>query len=435
MYNNRPNTSGQNRRPANFGGNSNGGNSFNSNGGNGGNGGNRRSFGGGGRNFSSNRGGNGGGRGSRFRAQYIDPSIFVNKSQPIEDVKYVTENTFDSFDIDQRLKNNIKSKGYSHPTQIQDETLPLILAGHDVIGIANTGTGKTAAFLIPLIDKVIKDKSQKVMIIVPTRELAGQIRDELFSFTKDLYINSTVCIGGADIRRQMVNLKRGSSFVIATPGRLKDLMMRRAIDIANFQNIVLDEVDRMLDMGFYPEIKFLIEKMPFEKQSLFFSATLDGKIETIANGFLREPIKVMLKTRETSANIDQDVVIIDKGTRKFDKLHQLLQDEKFIKVLVFSNTKRGVERLEEDLLKNGHKVESIHGDKSQFKRQKALDSFKSGRAKVLIATDVVARGIDVVGITHVVNYDLPGSRDAYTHRIGRTGRGDQSGIALTFIER
>lgn len=398
-------------------------------------GGNSRGYQGGRGNSSSGRnfgGGNGGRR--KFKAQDIDPALFVKKATPIEESKYTSVNKFTDFAIETSLKDNILKRGYTDPTPIQDKIIPIILSGKDVIGIANTGTGKTAAFLIPLINKILGDNSQKALIIVPTRELAIQIKEELFAFTPGMPIRSVVCIGGADIRRQIQGLRQGFNFVISTPGRLKDLLTRRALRLDLFNNIVLDEVDRMLDMGFYPEIKLLIDNMPKEKQSLFFSATLNPKIESIANTFLTNPERIVVKSQESSANVDQDVIRLTRDENKLEKLHELLQAEDFSRVLIFIQTKRGAERLQKDLWDKGHRVESIHGDKSQVKRQKALASFKMGHSSVLIATDVVARGIDIPDVTHVINYDLPNTYDDYIHRIGRTGRANKTGKALTFIE-
>ncbi|MEI7603929.1 MAG: DEAD/DEAH box helicase [bacterium] len=418
FYNNRSNNQGgdrpsYNRRPE--------GNSFG-----------ERRFQGGRPNFRRNSGGNGGKKG-RFNVENIDVSLFVNKAVFKEEEKYVPQHKFADFNIEQSLKNNIIEKGYEFPTPIQDQAIEPILSGADVIGIANTGTGKTAAFLIPLINKVLQNRYQKVLIVVPTRELAMQIKDEYNSFVRNIDVNSVLCIGGADMRRQIENLKKRHNFVIGTPGRLKDLIMRKVLNISQFNNIVLDEVDRMLDMGFMEDVKFLIEHLSPERQSLFFSATMKPKLEVIAKSFLKDPISISVKTRATSSHVNQEVIRVNRQN-KINILHDLLIKEEFTKVLIFGRTKHGVDKIYEELIKRGHRVDSIHGDKSQMKRQKAITAFKRDLVNILIATDVAARGLDIPNVSHVINFDIPGTFDDYAHRIGRTGRGSNVGSAITFVD-
>lgn len=373
---------------------------------------------------SRNRGG---------RGDHIDPSRFINKTTVTEAVeRFVPEHSFPDFKIDARLKQAIGSKGYVTPTPIQDRAIPHILNGADIVGIADTGTGKTAAFLIPLINKILLNPREQVLIIVPTRELALQIEDELKGFTRGMRIFSVSCVGGMSIGRQISQLRHFNSFVIGTPGRLKDLIKRGFINCAKFNSIVLDEADRMLDMGFVNDMRLVMSAMPSNRHTLFFSATINREIENLIFEFLREPVRVMVKKRDTSANVEQDVIRVSDD-KKMDALSGLLQQPEFTKVLVFARTKHGAERLSKSLIQKGFKAESIHGNKNQNKRQQALNLFKASRVQVLVATDVAARGLDIADVSHVINYDIPATYDDYIHRIGRTGRADKRGKALTFI--
>ncbi len=372
-------------------------------------------------------------KGTKSFSKYIKSSRFVNKSEKNKSV-YVSKNKFTDFKIDEKLKENITKKGYKVPTEIQDKTIPLILQGKDVIGVANTGTGKTGAFLLPLINKVFKDKKQKVFIITPTRELAFQINEELFSLTKNMNIRSVVCIGGSNMFNQIKKIKENPNFVIGTPGRLKDLVKRKKLSIKAFSNIVIDEADRMLDMGFLDDVRFLTDELCDVRQSLLFSATISPEIEKVINSFSKDPVKVSVKTRETAENVEQDVVHTSSSKEKIEKLCDFLKNKKeFKKVLIFGKTRRGVENLSKDLNKKGFTAASIHGDKTQGKRQQALSLFKRGEVQSLVATDVAARGLDINNVSHVINFDVPATYDDYVHRIGRTGRGDKTGIALTFV--
>ncbi|KKT80562.1 MAG: DEAD/DEAH RNA helicase [Parcubacteria group bacterium GW2011_GWF2_44_8b] len=362
-------------------------------------------------------------------------SRFVNKAIVTEATEhFVPEHSFADFKFQEILKRNIEAKGYVTLTPIQDQAIPCITSGKDIVGIANTGTGKTAAYLLPLINKIILDSREKVLIVVPTRELACQIDEELRIFAKNSNLFSVLCIGGMGMGKQVRELRQRHHFVIGTPGRLRDLMEQQVLDLSGFKTIVLDEADRMLDMGFIRDVRFMMSKMPKEKHTLFFSATLSTEIEKLIHEFLREPIRISVKTQETPRNVHQDVVRIPKDRNKLDILHGLLNQREFSKVLVFGRTKHGVERLALELGKRGFKAESIHGNKSQPQRQRALDLFKRDHAQVLTATDVAARGLDISDVTHVINFDLPATYDDYVHRIGRTGRGDKLGKALTFIE-
>lgn len=379
--------------------------------------------------------GGGGGRGKFASKNFSDVSKFVNKVSITEEVTvFQPEHTFADFPFMERLKNNIADKGYKLPTPIQDKVISHILKGEDVVGIANTGTGKTAAFLLPLIDKVLRDRKQNILIMAPTRELAGQIRDELVAFTKGMNINSVVCVGGASMFQQIKSLRYQNNFIIGTPGRLKDLIEQKKIRLAEFGTVVLDEADRMLDMGFINDVKAMMEQMQVNRHTLFFSATTTAEINSLINKFLKNPVTISVKTRDTSKSIDQDVVRLGKDDNKIDTLAALLRADGFSKVLVFGKTKHGVEKLAKTLNTMGLPAESIHGNKNFTQRQRALAQFKDNKIKILVATDVAARGLDIADVSHVINFDLPATYEDYIHRIGRTGRGGKSGKALTFIQ-
>lgn len=373
--------------------------------------------------------------GSRRVEKALDPNLFVRKAQPVQPQEaYIAPFTFNELPIHETLKQNIATRGYTMPTEIQAKTIPHIMEGKDVIGIANTGTGKTAAFLVPFIDKLVKTHGRGILIVVPTRELATQIEDEFVSLAQNLRMHAVSLVGGLNIKRQMYALQRRPQVVIATPGRLKDLIERQAIDIRSFHSIVLDEADRMVDMGFIQDITFIISLLPKNRQSLFFSATVDGKTKQILTSFVSNPVTVSVKQQETSENIEQNIVRITREKPKLDVLIELLQRPDFTKVLVFGRTKWGMERLSRELVQRGFRAAAIHGNKTQNQRQRAVDQFKTEQLQVLIATDVASRGLDINDITHVINYDAPTSYEDYVHRIGRTGRAGKRGYALTFVE-
>ncbi len=351
-----------------------------------------------------------------------------------EEPVFVPEHKFSDFDINAHLKANIIARKYENPTPIQDKAIPHALLGQDVVGLAATGTGKTAAFLIPLIDKVMKQKGERVLIMAPTRELAVQIEQELAGFAKGLGFRGMVAVGGANIAPQISALRHDPAFVIGTPGRLKDLMERRALVLTEFGTVVLDEADRMLDMGFIDDMRMILGKMRKERHTLFFSATMSKEIERLIGEFLSSPVVISVKTRDTSENVDQDVVRIGRGEDKFEVLVKLLQDRDFSKVLIFGRTKFGVEKLAKELSRRHIHAESIHGNKTHPARMRALDAFKTGKVAALVATDVAARGLDIPAVSHVINYDLPSTYEDYVHRIGRTGRASLKGKALTFVQ-
>ena len=365
----------------------------------------------------------------------IDPAKFINKAiQNERDENFAPKHKFQDFKIDQRLiRSVVVNKGYKIPTPIQDQIIPCIIQGSDVVGIADTGTGKTAAFLLPLINKILQNQREKVLIIAPTRELANQIDLEFRQFVRGMRIFSVCCVGGVNISRQISELRRNYNLIIGTSGRIKDLIERRMINLSLFNSVVLDEADRMLDMGFINDTRFIMNGMPGQRQTLFFSATISNEIERIIREFTKNPVRISVKTRDTSKNVEQDVIKIEQGKTKLDVLNNLLSQKEFNKVLIFGRTKHGVEKLSKILYSNGFKAESIHGNKNNSQRQRALDMFKDNRVRILVATDVAARGIDVADISHVINYDIPATYDDYIHRIGRTGRWNKKGKALTFI--
>jgi superfamily II DNA/RNA helicase len=375
--------------------------------------------------------------GNRGGASYIDPKKFVNKAvAPAEEVIYEPKNMFADFALSDVIMSNISQTGYTSPTSIQDGAIPAILEGRDVIGLANTGTGKTAAFVIPTLER-IKDTQNRpaVLIMAPTRELAYQIDDEFRKFSRGMRLYSALIVGGMNIARQISDLKRGPQVVIGTPGRLKDLVNRRVLKLENVEVVILDEADQMLDMGFINDIRFLIGQLPQKRQSLCFSATITPEIQRLLDGLLSDPVTVSVRTAETSEHVEQDVVHANSKEHKIEVLQEMLTKPEFEKVLVFGQTKWGVQRLADSLTQSGFPSEAIHGNKSQPQRKRALQNFKEDRVKVLIATDVAARGLDIPNVSHVINFDQPNTYQDYIHRIGRTGRGGKRGTALTFVER
>ncbi len=365
----------------------------------------------------------------------VHPSLLVKSAEEVvqQPEAYIAKHQFSDFLVSDQLKRNIAEKGYKTPTPIQDEVIPFVLEGRDVIGVSNTGTGKTAAFLIPLINKIFFNRSQKVLIVVPTRELATQIQDELKIFAGRMNIFSVLCIGGVSLQQQVRGIRQNPNVVIGTPGRLKDLKMQGKLNFAIYNNIVLDEVDRMLDMGFINDVKFIISHLSSNRQSLFFSATLSKEIQGITHSFLKNPITISVKSREVPLNVNQDIIKTN-GRQKFDILNELLRKEGFQKVLIFGRTKWGIEKLAKQLAAAGFKVAALHGNKNQNQRQRALDEFKMDKITILLATDIASRGLDIENVTHVINYDLPQNYEDYVHRIGRTGRADKKGIALSFVD-
>lgn len=304
----------------------------------------------------------------RFSGDAIDISRFIKKAETLKPVEvFVPRYTFNDLEIRHELKQTIKNRGYVTPTPIQDMAIPAVLSGRDVIGLANTGTGKTAAFLIPLTHKILVNPTEKVLIVVPTRELAIQIQDEFIALARALRLYSVVVVGGANIGRQISELRLRHNMVIGTPGRLKDLITRKVLNLSGFNNIVLDEADRMFDMGFLPDVKLFLSLVSKKRQTMLFSATLSREIENLTRQFLNNPERISIKTGETSALVDQDVVRVTMGKDKSEVLHDLLNQVEFQKVLIFTRTKHGADKLSKKLHLKGFKSECIHGNKSQAK--------------------------------------------------------------------
>lgn len=386
--------------------------------------------------FGGSRGGFGGNsRRPRREIKKFDPSMFIKKvEEQTPAPTYVSKHMFTDFLIADQLKRNIINRGYKTPTPIQDQVIPLLLEGKDVIASANTGTGKTAGFLIPLINNILTKKISRALIIAPTRELAEQIIGELDIFKAKTGLQSALCIGGSSMYYQIRKLERNPEFVIGTPGRLKDLEKQEVIDFSSYNAIVLDEVDTMLDMGFITDVRYIISKLPAKRHSLFFSATVSKKLKMIMESFVHNPVSVNVQTRQSSENVNQDVIAV-ASANKLTTLHDLLIKPEYKKVIIFLRTKRAVDTLSKELRERGFVVSTMHGNKTQAQRKRALMLFKNNAVKVLLATDVVARGIDIDDVSHVINYDMPQTHEDYIHRIGRTGRADKVGQAITFIEK
>ncbi len=377
-------------------------------------------------------------RGNRSRSkmgEYIDPSRFVKAATATQTEAYETQHTFADFNIAPILKSNITAMGYVTPSPIQDQAIPAALEGQDVIGIASTGTGKTAAFALPFLNRLIDEPNSRALVIAPTRELAQQIEVECRAIAKGSGLTGALLIGGSSMGIQLRDLRGNPRIVIGTPGRIKDHLLRGTLRLEYFNIAVLDEVDRMLDMGFVNDVTTILKAANPVRQSFFFSATMDAKVRVLIDTFTNDPFTVSLKGSSASENVHQNVVRYDTKSDKLDKLHNLLIQSGVTKVIVFDETQRDVERLHKELEMRGFSSDSMHGGKTQGQRQRALAKFKQNEITVLVATDVAARGIDVADISHVVNFSVPKSYDDYIHRIGRAGRAGKIGYALTFVQQ
>jgi len=365
----------------------------------------------------------------------LDNRVFVKKAMALEENKYETNLLVKDLPVNLKVKENLLAKGYEKPTEIQEKTLKALLDGRNVMGLAQTGTGKTAAFLVPIVHLLVNTKAaHQVLVVVPTRELAVQIEDELKSIAKGLNIYSQVFIGGTSVNRDLDKLKRPCHFIIGTPGRLMDMENQRALNFSNFNTLVLDEFDRLLDMGFSNDIKKMISKMNNRKQTALFSATEEASQKKLIYEILDNPVEVRVSVKNsTGDHIDQEVVHVKDGENKMDVLIEMLKNAAFQKVIVFAETKRWVSKVCKELNRKGIKSDEIHGNKSQNYRQNALNAFKAEKIQVLVATDVAARGLDIEEVSHVINYQKPKNMDSYIHRIGRTGRAGKSGKAYTFV--
>lgn len=373
-------------------------------------------------------------RRNRAAGQYIDPSRFVKVAAPREEVVYQPQHSFSDFALSPQIQRNLQAKGYDQPSPIQDQAIPAGLRGEDVIGIASTGTGKTAAFILPILEELTKQPASRALIVAPTRELAQQIQHECIELTKGIKLKRALLIGGTRIGGQLRDLNNRPQLIIGTPGRICDHIERKSLKLHNVNKVVLDEVDRMLDMGFVHDVTNILDKTSDDRQSFFFSATIDHRVRSLIDRFTSNPTTITLKASAASDNVHQDVVRYNTATHKLELLHEVLINPETTKVIVFDETKRNVDRLSKELVVRGFKADSIHGGKSQGQRQRALARFKQNEVSILVATDVAARGIDVKDISHVVNYSIPQVFDDYIHRIGRAGRAGRTGYALTFVQ-
>jgi len=345
---------------------------------------------------------------------------------------------FEDLGLRAELLRALHAKNYDTPTPVQAEAIPHILNGFDVLVGAQTGTGKTAAFALPILHNLSQramsgKRSPRALILTPTRELAQQVSDSVHTYGKNLKVNSTVVYGGVGFQPQAEKLKRGVDILVATPGRLLDHASQRTVDLSKVEILILDEADRMLDMGFIPDIRRILKLVPDERQNMMFSATYSDDIRRLADSFLQDPCEVDVAPRNTAAELVTHIVHPVQKARKRDLLSHIIREGDWSQVLVFSRTKHGADRLSRQLKQDGIAATAIHGDKTQGARMKALDQFKARKVRVLVATDVASRGLDISNLPHVVNYELPHVPEDYVHRIGRTGRAGAEGIAVSIV--
>lgn len=372
---------------------------------------------------------------NKFGGKQIDTSKFVNRAIAIaEEAPYEPQHKFTDFGLNKKITDTIEYLGYKNPTPIQDQCIRPALEGLDVIGLANTGTGKTAAFLLPTIEKLHANRDLvSVLVLAPTRELAQQIDADFKKFSAGQKLYSTIVVGGANINRQIQQIKRGPHVIIGTPGRIKDLISRKALRLQNVTTFILDEADRMCDMGFVKDIRSIGEELSSNRQTLCFSATMTNDVKAIVQEFTKDPFTVSVVKNATNDHIEQNVVHATDKAHKIELLSEMLKKDDFEKVIVFGETKFGVQRLADRITKDITPAVAIHGNKSQAQRERALNSFKKGEARIMVATDVAARGLDIPNVSHVINFDPPKQYEDYVHRIGRTGRAGKTGQALTFV--
>ncbi|MBN1583975.1 MAG: DEAD/DEAH box helicase [Anaerolineae bacterium] len=342
--------------------------------------------------------------------------------------------SFKQFSLDRRISDAVKTVGYTTPTPIQQQAIPIVLRGRDVLGLAQTGTGKTAAFLLPILNRLTQGplRRVRVLIVAPTRELAEQIHQMSVDLGQNTKIRSVSIYGGVSKGPQVAALRRGVEIVVACPGRLLDLLGDGSIDLSHVEMLVLDEADRMCDMGFLPDIRRIIKRLPVERQTLFFSATMPDDIRALADKILNHPTTVQIGMIAPAKTVSHALYPVPDKLKK-TLLLSLLSQTRTGRVLIFTRTKRRARNLARDLEKCKYRASALQGNMSQNQRQKAIDGFRDGKYDILVATDIAARGIDVTKITHVINFDIPNTVDAYTHRIGRTGRVDETGEAYTFV--
>ncbi len=386
---------------------------------------------------SSNRNSSPKGRPSQNakKVSKLDPNLLVKKAQPSGQAGFRTETPFHTLKLHTALLKNLENKGYESMTNIQEQTILPLLEGRDLLGISNTGSGKTAAFLIPIIEQAMKNHREfTALIVTPTRELALQIEEEFKSLSKGMNLHSATFIGGTNINVDFKALEKKLHLIVGTPGRLLDLANRKLLHLNKIETLVLDEFDRMLDMGFVHDVKKLVNAMARRNQTMLFSATLEPGQKALIESILHEPVEVKVSSGgTTSENVDQEIIRVKDGEDKFSLLAALFRDNQMDRVIIFTETKRLADRLCKKLNQSDIKSGLIHGNKSQNFRNRTIEEFKKGETRVLVATDVAARGIDVADVSHVINYQLPMSMDSYIHRIGRTGRAGKTGRAITFV--
>ncbi len=376
-------------------------------------------------------------RSNAAKKSTLNPELLIQQAVAPSIKAITVETRFEEMDLQTQIKANIQKMGFVSPTEIQDKTFDKLVDGANLIGIANTGTGKTGAFLIPILENLSRSKENRFqsLIVVPTRELALQVYDEFKKLSEGLKVRAACYIGGTNIEKDIRSLNNHFDLVIGTPGRLLDLRNRGNLKLGRFEVLVLDEFDKMLDMGFIRDIRELISGMKQRRQTLLFSATKDPKQQTIINEIVANPFIVEIHSGDKSSkNVEQDIIRVPEGQDKFKLLLDLLADKDFDKVILFTETKHLANRLSKKLNNSGVKSDQIHGNKSQNYRVNALEKFKNGSIRVLVATDVAARGIDVNNVSLVVNYQLPKDFDTYIHRVGRTGRAGKTGMAYTFVD-
>jgi ATP-dependent RNA helicase RhlE len=352
-------------------------------------------------------------------------------------VRAIEASPFTALGLSAPLVRSLLDEQYAEPTPVQSQVVPLVLARRDVLACAQTGTGKTAAFVLPLLQLLSDTPAAgpiRVLVLTPTRELAAQIGERIGAYGSHLRLNHAVVYGGVSQHRQVRDLRREPALLVATPGRLLDLMQQGLIHLGNVTHFVLDEADRMLDMGFIHDVRRIASTLPVERQTLLFSATMPRPIEALAANLLRTPARVAVTPSATTATTVEQAVVHVQKSRKALLLQQLLQDGSISRALVFTRTKRGANRVSETLLRAGIGAAAIHSNKSQAARERSLEAFRRGEARVLVATDIAARGIDVDGISHVINFDLPNVAESYVHRVGRTGRAGAAGRAISFCD-
>lgn len=377
------------------------------------------------------------GQSKKRNVSKLNPDLLVKKSTPVKEVTTKAPAwTFADAPIDAAIKRNLANRGYEFPTQIQEQSLEPALKGRNILGLASTGTGKTAAFLIPIVEHLLSGASSKrALIVVPTRELALQVLQEFEVIASGMNLRASCFIGGLRIESDLLKLRKTNEVVIGTPGRLLDLSNQGALKLNEFSTLVLDEFDRMLDMGFIQDIRKIVGRLTNRKQTMFFSATADKALRPIIESMIENPVEIQIEQAIAASDlVDQKLIRVQSGADKFKMLLDLIKPDEFRKVLIFAESKRTVNQVGKKLNQSGVNSEVIHGNKSQNYRIKALQQFSTGKVRVLVATDVAARGLDVTDVSHVINYQMPRTMDSYIHRVGRTGRAGKYGQAFTFVD-